>query len=170
MGSLIDEAHVLNVFLEGVVGSHRVPSWTHGSARELADRGAWDHLVGLSSLEVATITNSNIHTSCAYEVLASGKPTGVVVYLSTVIPAMTVFNSHARRAAVRATLDMGVRQALELFEAAGFRYMEDRLCRTMSPYVDPDFGYPLVYFEMLFEWFQGEEMFSQDERLPPWVS
>jgi len=129
----------------------------------------WDPLLEASSLEFATITNSNMHTSCAYEILRSGELIGMVVYVSTVIPAMTIFDSRTKAAVAEDVLDADLRQAVEGLKVIGFRYIEDRLCRTLSPYIDPDFGYPLVYFEMLFEWFQGEEMFGPDERLSPWV-
>ena len=64
MGSRTDDAHVLKCVSRGVVGS-RHPSWTDASARELANRGVWDHLLTSTSLECTTITNSSIHTSCA---------------------------------------------------------------------------------------------------------
>lgn len=168
MGSLTKEAHVLNAFLESVVGSHRVPTWSHGSARLLADSGVWDSLMRESALDFVAITNSNIHTSCAYDIAQAEVHDAFRLYLSTVIPVMTVFDPRARRAIPQDALNAHLRQAIDQFGVIGFRYLDDRICRTLSPYIDPEFEYPLVYFEMLFEWFEGEEMFGPAERFSPW--
>ncbi|MBO3089324.1 hypothetical protein [Cellulomonas dongxiuzhuiae] len=128
----------------------------------------WDTLIRETSLDFVVITNSNMHTSCAYEITQAGGSSGLVLYLSTVLPVMTLFDPRMRRALPRDALEPGTREATDHFSAIGFRYLSDRVCRTVSPYTDPEFDYPLVYFEMLFEWIEGEEMFAPVERLSPW--
>lgn len=169
MGSLTNDALVMNAFLEVAVGSWRVKTWSHQESRSLADRAVWDSLVSGLPLRLTSVTNSTIHTACAYEIGFDGRPSGIFLYLSTVLPAMTIFEESTRRCLDRDSLCRDVGGAIVRLEGIGFRYVNDRLCRTVSPYRDPEFDYPLVYFEMLFEWFEGEEMFNPSDRITPWI-
>ncbi len=172
MGSLTNDALVMNAFLEVAVGSWRVKTWSHQESRSLADRSVWDSVVSGLPLRLTSVTNSTIHTACAYEIDFDGRPSGDFFPLPLDSSSGDDDFSRSRRGDVSIETRFAGTSggAIVRLEEIGFRYVNDRLCRTVSPYRDPEFDYPLVYFfEMLFEWFEGEEMFNPSDRIAPWI-
>ncbi|GIG20024.1 hypothetical protein Cch01nite_07480 [Cellulomonas chitinilytica] len=168
MAGLSNEAYVLNTFIESAAGSHRVPGWSFGRAREVAMRNVWDRfvLVGDGIERYARETDSNINNACVYSIRdAAGR---VSVFLSTLFPSMTVYDATEGHAISLDALELPEAKLARRMESLGIRYIGDELCRTESPYVDDEDGHRLTYFEVLFEWVDGSPVFEGAEVLKPW--
>lgn len=157
-GRPISEWDVLNRFLALVIGSHR-GSWALGGARQAAFDGIWDEIVTRTvEAEVRVMTDSNMHTSCVYEVGADGDS----LLLSTVLPFSTVWSRCENR-----YLDDPPSWA-ERFQDLGFAHLGERAARTLSPYHDDEADRRLTYAELLFEWTEGSDGPPEHALFDPW--
>ncbi|SDE02397.1 hypothetical protein [Glycomyces harbinensis] len=138
---------VINRYLATAIGSHRIPTWSLGPAREAAFSGVWDDLVAAALSPVARpVTDSNMNTSCVYEVDGEG-----TLYVSTVLPFVIAWDAERR-----AFSDTAPPWA-EHLTGFGFAYMDSSSTRTLSPYVDAEADRRITYFELLFEWIEGSD-------------
>lgn len=158
-GLLHSRWDVINRYLALTIGSHRIPTWSLGAAREAAFSGAWDGLVAaaLSPTQVRPVTDSNINTSCVYEI--GGKDT---IYVSNVLPYTIAWD-----AGKRSFLDMSPSWVEQLM-SLGFTYMDSSSMRTLSPYFDADAERRITYFEILFEWVEGSDGPDASMLVDPW--
>lgn len=156
-GRQASEWNVINRFLILTVGSHR-EHWTLGRPRQAAFEGIWNDLASeLIDRGTRVVTDSNMNTSCVFEV----DPHDDVLYLSTVLPFFTVWSGSQ-------CLDQCPDWAKRL-TSHGFSYLGSRVTETLSPYRDDEAERRLTYFEMLFEWTEGSDGPSSQELIDPWV-
>lgn len=151
--------NVVNRYLATAIGSHRVPTWSLGAAREAAFAGVWDELVEevLAPAGPRPITDSNVNSSCVYET-----PAGDTVYVSTVLPYVIAWSAEKK-----AFLDSAPAWAEPLLES-GFIYLDSSTTRTLSPYFDTDAERRITYFEVLFEWTEGSDGPEESTLIDPW--
>ncbi|WP_448630637.1 hypothetical protein [Cellulomonas soli] len=164
------EVRVLNAYLAVAAGSHRVPGWSFGRAREGAMRGVWDELVldEAGRGRYRAVTDSNINNACVYELASEPAASGPTVYVSTLLPAMTVFDWRHRRALDVGALALPEQSLVARLGELGIRYVDDVLCRTRSPYRDDVDDHALTYFEVLFEWVDASSPFEDHGTVAPW--
>lgn len=155
----VSEWDTINRLLAVVIGSHRSPGWSLGRQRDAASAGVWDDLVRrVVDRPVTPVTDSNMHSSCVFDVGANGDALDV----STVLPVFVVWSGVERR-----YLDEAPRWADGLVDV-GFRFMGSAVTRTLSPYRDADADRRLTYFEILFEWIEGSDGPPAGELVDPW--
>ncbi len=150
---------VLNRYLAVVLGSHRRGAWSMGRQRGAASTGTWDALVAaLVGGDLVTVTDSNMHTSCVYDV----RDERAVLHVSTVLPYVIVWSDVERR-----FLDTCPDWATPLTDAV-FSHLGSACTRTWSPYRDDEAERRITYFELLFAWIEGSDGPPADETVDPW--
>lgn len=158
-GRPTSEWDVLNRFLALVIGSHRGGAWSLGPARQAAFDGIWDEVVAQElTLPSRVITDSNMHTSCVYEVGTKGD----VLHLSTVLPFVAVWSAPERRYVDR------LPPWAECMRGMGFSHLGERAAQTLSPYRDDDADRRITYAELLFEWTEGSDGPPIETLIDPW--
>ncbi len=149
---------VINRFLAISVGSHR-HAWSLGPARQAAFDDVWSELVsGLIAVRTRVVTDSNMNTSCVYEVGTVGE----VLFVSRVLPFVTVGGGRAS-----GYMDSCPEWAESLVEL-GFSYLGSAAARTLSPYRDDESDRRITYFELLFEWIEGSDGPTGHDLVDPW--
>lgn len=158
-GRQVSEWDVLNCFLVLVIGGHRGRGWSLGPARDAAARGIWDSLVmSLIATPARVVTDSNMHTSCVYEISREGD----CLLISTVLPYFAIWDESQR-----CFVDQVPSWATCLLDV-GFSFLGERASFTLSPYRDEKAGRRLTYSELLFEWTEGSDAPSGMPLTDPW--
>lgn len=151
---------VINRYLATSIGSHRSSDWSLGKAREAAFAGVWNDLAteSLAPEHVRSTTDSNINTSCVYEL-----DNGNAIYISNLLPYVTTWDAQEH-----SFLDTAPAWVENLL-STGFSYLDSSATHTLSPYVDADAERRITYFEILFEWIEGSDGPDEITLVDPWL-
>lgn len=157
-GRQVSEWDVINRFLTWIIGSHR-RRWSLGTQRMAAADGVWNDLVeDLLGSEVEIVTDSNMNTSCVFEIPSRQ----ACLYVSTVLPFFVVWSAADRR-----FLDY-CPDWVAILTKYGFLYLGSSSTRTLSPYRDEEADRRITYYEILFEWIEGSDGPAEHELINPW--